>query len=231
MNTYLDPDKVHQILSSFNINNLYHVNSLPTAVTFVSCDCILSRQFVEEKFLSQTPQKSDLKDKQLGIYNDLFFDPWDIHRRRRGRNFYGPVTFVFSKDALLSLKSPIQITKMNPIYWQFYHSRQDRYFESVADLQKTFVYGDFGYSIVIPNKTSLLLPENLKYILLDRPQIISKTGIHWDQYAAKKLSDEMRFPNSYRLISRQCPPLCKCRNEYDRWSLDRGRITLRNLEY
>ena len=54
------------------IGRLYHANSVPTALDYISRGYIYSRQKGDE-FNKQTAQRSDELDKALGIYNDIFY--------------------------------------------------------------------------------------------------------------------------------------------------------------
>ncbi len=119
-------------------DRLFHANSVKTAIQFIRGEGLFSRAYGEERGL-QTSQNSDQIDKQLGVYNDIFFDNVDIpHISGTNRSAYGPVMFVFKPDILEGQKA--RILKCNP--W----SREDR---------NTLTYNDMFYSGIEEIKTIL----------------------------------------------------------------------------
>ena len=119
-------------------DRLFHANSVKTSIQFIRHKGLFSRAFGEKRGF-QTPQNSDLIDKQLGVYNDIFFDNVDIpHISGTNRSAYGPVMFVFKPEVLKDHK--VRILKCNP--W----SREDR---------NTLTYNDLFYSGVEEIRTIL----------------------------------------------------------------------------
>lgn len=51
---------------------LYHGNSVITSLSFILNKKLFSRKYGEDNAISQTFQKSDDKDKEQDIYNDIF---------------------------------------------------------------------------------------------------------------------------------------------------------------
>ena len=93
-------------------DRLFHANSIKTSLRFIERKALFSREFGENEGL-QTYQRSDSFDRQLGVYNDIFFDNIDIpYRSGTNRSAYGPVMFVFKIDILKNQK--IRILKFNP---------------------------------------------------------------------------------------------------------------------
>ena len=52
---------------------LYHGNSVITSLSFILNKKLFSRKYGEDNAIPQTFQKSDDKDKEQDIYNDIFF--------------------------------------------------------------------------------------------------------------------------------------------------------------
>lgn len=112
---------------------LYHANSVITSLGFITSRKLFSRKYGEDTGLPQTYQKSDEVDKQKDIFNDIFFDNCDI-----GKNTlcsYGPITFVFKAEEILSLGKEIKVTKDNPIY----DSDEYMYFSSLSKIQNKMI--------------------------------------------------------------------------------------------
>lgn len=80
----LDGNSLVEFLKERGFSTLCHVNTTATALTFLRNGGLLSRQYVEEhpETCFQTIQKSDAKDKEFGIFNDIFFDVMNIWENR-----------------------------------------------------------------------------------------------------------------------------------------------------
>ncbi|MDO9069030.1 MAG: hypothetical protein Q7W05_11315, partial [Deltaproteobacteria bacterium] len=95
--------EVHLFLAAGGINYLHHANSVKTSNSIIRLGALASRGAVEKNELPQSWQYSDAADKKYGIWNDVFLDAPDFHRRISNPNQYGPVTFELGIDVLLSL--------------------------------------------------------------------------------------------------------------------------------
>ena len=113
----LDGNSLVEFLKERGFSTLCHVNTTATALTFLRNGGLLSRQYVEEhpETCFQTIQKSDAKDKEFGIFNDIFFDVMNIWENSEVC-FYGPVVFEYSVDVLMGMDN-VCVTRTNPQNW------------------------------------------------------------------------------------------------------------------
>ena len=163
-------DEVKKALSKHRVKHLYHVNTVLTSLTYLNEGGLISREKTNEKDLPQTPQQSDETDKKWGIFDDIFFDSVDIHKRVKNVNHYGPVTFVYSLDVLDELKeNDICVTKKNPQYWKDGEKTKDRYFSDIEELASGFVKGNFGQHITIKSPLHPIPFDCLEKIMIENP--------------------------------------------------------------
>lgn len=178
-NPDLDAAAVFKILIEKGASLLHHANTVTTSHSFLSSGLLLSRAATERLNFRMTIQKSDVIDKDYGIWNFIFLDTVDIHNRTRNFNFYGPVMFVLNTGAILGICSnPVRVTKKNPTKWTGSDTIQDRYFTSIEELAIDLKIGQFDNMIMLAGDNGqLLLNDNLlSEIKLDDPQIIWKGG-------------------------------------------------------
>lgn len=83
---YINPKRVYQILVGKKIEYLYHANTVLTSLTFIQQKALLSRNFIEREQLIQTEQKSDQEDKKYNVWDDVFLDGLDLHKKYRRAN-------------------------------------------------------------------------------------------------------------------------------------------------
>ena len=134
----LDPIEVLDLLKEKNIDFLFHANTVATACTFIEQGGLLSRGAVEDSGLLQTPQMSDELDKKYNVWNDIFFDSIDLHKKFKRQNYYGPVLFKFDVNILASPNMPeLWITRDNPTRWNYKQTDSDRYFQSLEELEES----------------------------------------------------------------------------------------------
>ena len=94
---------------------LYHANTVSTSITFIENNALLSRHFVESNNLFQSNQPSDKEDKLFDVWDHVFLDGEDLHKRYSRANKYGPVLFRFKLELLTSPQfQNVFITKTNP---------------------------------------------------------------------------------------------------------------------
>ncbi len=208
----MNNQEVKSILIQKGINQLYHANSVLTALTYLRNGGLISRQAVEVLGLSQTPQESDELDRELGIYNDIFFDSVDIHQRAKTVNHYGPITFVYNINVLDELSDfDISITKDNPIRWSNEMLENDRYFQNIGELTETFVKGNFQQHITIRKIDTPLTFKNLEKIVIDNPnrnEELFNNAINEIKNTID--SNNLNIPIEFR----DCPTDCKCKTKY-----------------
>ncbi len=206
-------DEVKRVLKMHKVNNLYHVNTVVTSLTFLKNKGLMSREYVENMGLPQSPQESDESDKEWKIYNDVFFDSVDIHKRIRNINYYGPVTFVYSVDLLDSLNEyEINVTKDNPVYWKEGSKTEDNYFTDADELENGFTKGAFYQHITIKNIEKV--PFNyLEKIIIENPGEDKKEYLDNAVTAIKNVIEEKQL--NILLEIRNCTDSCNCLNTYN----------------
>lgn len=64
--------EIKSILKAKGVENLFHANTVCTAITFLKYGGLLSRGAVENMGLIQTSQISDNDDKKYGVFYDIF---------------------------------------------------------------------------------------------------------------------------------------------------------------
>ena len=148
---------------------LYHTNSVITSLGFILNKKLFSRKYGEDNFIPQTRQRSDLKDKEQGIYNDIFFDNSDIGEFKICA--YGPITFVFSAEEIFNLNKDVKVTSENPINLEEY---ANMYFSGLLEIKKEMKEGKYKfyrqhqYHTTIKNCDYIeLKKENLKSIIIE----------------------------------------------------------------
>ena len=204
---------VKSVLFHKGVTTLYHVNSVATALTFINNGGLLSRGAVEDMGLAQTPQATDVLDKNFGIYHDVFFDSVDIHSRAKKINDYGPVVFVYDIGLLGELGNlEVKVTKQNPKYWDDTMTDSDKYFENITELNDGFHLGDFAQEITICNTNMAIGFEHLKELIIDNPEIDNTS--YFDN-AVKAITNALDQNGIMApLAIRKCPEGCKCKEKY-----------------
>lgn len=206
-------ETIKTILIQKGINFLYHANSVATASTFLENGGLLSRGYVEENGLFQTPQETDERDKHVDVFYDIFFDSVDIHQRINNINYYGPVVFVYSINVIDMLEEGrLKITKNNPIYWDYNIREDEKYFLSETELMMDFQKGEFRKHITIRHQKTPLSFVNLKKIIIDDPGIANTS---YFQSARSHLQDLIKKHGiNVPLDTRCCSPNCRCKATY-----------------
>ncbi|WP_146944084.1 hypothetical protein [Chryseobacterium hagamense] len=101
---------------------------------------MLSRYYVEQNSLYQTPQKSDEEDKKYNVWDYVFLDGEDLHTRYKRANKYGPILFRFNLDMLMSPSIKlIQITKSNPWYWKENTLMSQKFYNSSEEFKNDYL--------------------------------------------------------------------------------------------
>lgn len=220
----MDNDRLLEILLQKGINKLYHANTVLTACTFLQHGALLSRQYVETNDLLQTAQASDEKDKQLGVWGDIFLDNVDIHYRANKRNKYGPVLFVMDTERLLSDKKfndLVYVARDNPIHWEIESSDPERYFQTPKEVQAGYWYGDFAKSLLFRTGDGQVnLQPYLEEIILDDPdrQLDGESAFEVAQRALQECADKSGL-SGFPIRRRDCSAVCKCQSNYNSWNL------------
>lgn len=206
--------QIKQILIDNEVEYLFHANTVATSVTFLTQGGLLSRGAVEEKGLFQTPQKSDVLDKRLGVFFDIFFDSDDIHARAKDLNGYGPITFVYSIDLLDTLTDKVvKVTQDNPIRWNKATPETERYFTELIPMRSKYEKGAFQQHLTICNiHQPLPFKPYLVKLLIENPNISNTTYFDNAVTKIKGLLEDNCL--DVPLEIRQCPDNCKCQIKY-----------------
>ncbi|KGO81565.1 hypothetical protein Q763_07935 [Flavobacterium beibuense F44-8] len=174
---HLSSKLLYHILKDKKIEHLYHANTVLTSLTFIEQESLLSRAYVENNNLNQTPQKSDKEDKKYNVWNDVFLDALDLHTKYSRPNKYGPILFVLNLDLLLSpYFETILITKTNPWYWKDSTLLSEKYYSNLEDVRNDYLSGekiDAQIMFTFRNiEQKLNLKRYLSKIIIDKPSII-----------------------------------------------------------
>jgi hypothetical protein len=225
--SYMQNRKILEGLIARGTQGLFHANSVLTACTFLENGALLSRHYVEQKKLNQTPQYSDLNDKEYGVYDDIFIDTVDYHKRISNLNKYGPVLFMLALEKVLSDKSlpGVRILKKNPTKWHKGDKESDRYFMSEAEFNAGYQLGIFDMMFTFPHCSVLLLKPYIKEIILDDPGVVdgTKTDYFKEGFAALKASASKASLKNVKISKRPCSAGCKCQETYKKeWKRWRG---------
>lgn len=222
---FLPADKLLGVLRDHSVTRLYHANTVATASTFLKHKALLSRKTVSINGWPQTRQTSDELDRNFGIWNDIFLDTVDIHKRSHNRNFYGPVLFEIDINLLDSLSDAwqVRVTKKNPIHWHKREPLSERFFATVQEFRKKHTFGDFDKMIILRhNSGRLSLSTVLQSVIIDSPKItLQLDGIDYDPFdiARKVLRDSARESGLSRIkfTQRKCDDHCQCADQYRRF--------------
>lgn len=209
----MEAKTIKELLISKNVVRLYHANSVLTSLTYINNGGLMSRSFVDDSGLIQTPQISDESDKNLDVYNDVFFDSVDLHSQMKDVNHYGPVSFVYSVDVLDAICSyDVLITKSNPIHWKDTISLEEKYFTTLPELKENFVKGNFCQHITIRHINQKIGFDKLEKIILDYP---GDEKISYFEKAKQEIENALRKNNiNIPIEVRNCSNDCNCKIKY-----------------
>ncbi|MEZ7204893.1 hypothetical protein [Pseudoalteromonas sp. DY56-GL79] len=212
----LDNRKLYELLKDKGVTNLYHANTVATSITFIEEDGLLSREYIENKGLYQTPQTSDEIDKLFDVFDDIFLDTTDLHKHFCRQNHYGPVLFQFSLELLLDDEFEIWVTKDNPIYWSKNSDVSDNYFESVEELSDEWSNHEIQrkmFTVKKPGKPILF--NYLESIILDNPKVLINDDVSLRRESRKAFKTVTSKKSKIRdlLVWRECGH-CFCADNY-----------------
>jgi hypothetical protein len=166
----LKSTEVLEVLREKGVKRLRHANTVRTVCTFFRRGRLLARGVIHEAGLDQTAQQSDRKDRELGVWYDLFFDASDMHELLNRRNIYGPVLLEFSLSLLRQDWLPfVWVTKTNPIYWDADTPSNERWFTSIEELETGYDPLEPGHHIVLRNVAGTVrLKSYLRRVIIDQ---------------------------------------------------------------
>ncbi len=209
------PEFLKWLRDKKGVQSLYHANTVVTSLSFLKAGGLVSRAKAEQDQLPQTDQYTDVADKAYGIFDKIFVDPTDIHRRLSRRNLYGPVTFVFAVDVVaMECVREVRVTRINPANWHKTSGQiSECWFDTPAALNG-FEPTGFDNHIVLTCDAGLLpFGPHLQRVILDDPQDGS------DAYDAA-----YAVLSTYISIEkRTCREWCDCAKQYGR-AQDREKV-------
>ncbi|QDV16880.1 hypothetical protein Pan153_15140 [Gimesia panareensis] len=211
---FIPTNDVIEVLVNSEIDELFHANSVATSCQFLRRNSLISRGTMEQISLYQTPQKSDDKDQEHGVWFDIFFDSIDIHMQGSRPNKYGPVLFIFERKIIESGNCQLGITKSNPLYWKN-ETEKEKWFHDKKDLEQNFKKEFFRQMIVVRfEKGEVILQPFLKKIILDDPVEEFQNGLGVFETARDALILAMKEADlDVPVERRQCKSSCKCKQD------------------
>mgnify|MGYP003145855417 CR=1 FL=1 len=173
----LNKSDLYDILKAKGITHLYHANTVSTSITFLNQGHLLSRKYVQDNNLFQTPQYTDAKDKKFGIFDDVFLDFIDIHKEWKKHDFYGPFLFAFDIEILRSdLIKTLRITKKNSSNWKDNEPEKDWYYSDLSEFNDNYKKenkrNNIGSMIILKDIDGKLpLRPYLSKMIFDNPNL------------------------------------------------------------
>ncbi|RXT69847.1 hypothetical protein B1F71_04455 [Pseudomonas syringae] len=210
-------NEVYDVALKKGISNIYHANSLATSISFLKLNSLASRKHVASSGLAQTAQYTDSSDKELNVWDDIFLDTVDIHKRASNRNNYGPILFIFNISIILSATGAL-ITKTNPSKWNTSKKNEDRYFTNAKELEAGWDIGNFDQMITLQTTNGTIpLDENFLSILIDDP-----VAGEFPSKDFMRVQESISNFTNRQITRRQCAPWCKCKKDYqESWILSK----------
>jgi hypothetical protein len=173
----LSSKEIYAVLQEKKVKFLYHANTVGTSMTFIENRALLSRSYVENNDLYQTEQNSDKEDKTYDVWNHIFLDGADLHKKYSRANHYGPVLFRLKLELLISPNiQNIYVTKSNPWYWTSTSNLEDKFYSNVEDIKNDYLTGEKLDSQIMLTFRKLdkeiKLNKYLHSIGLDKPKLL-----------------------------------------------------------
>ncbi len=219
---------LYKILKDKEVTHLFHANTVATSLTIIEAKCLLSRYQVEVDELAQSFQKSDANDKKYDVWDHVYLDGTDHHKKYGQSNFYGPVLFVFNLELLASQSfQKVYIMRSNPHFWNEKTTEDEKFYRNIEevnenyltkkgnDAQIMFTFRSPGYE--------LKLNKFLFAIGIDEPKIILKMNsggeMNAGEYIRTVIGTAMKENGigHLPLLKRHQKPMdwCKCHAQYN----------------
>ncbi|GGC89329.1 hypothetical protein [Halopseudomonas salina] len=209
---------LYELFLEKGISSLFHANTIATSLTYIAKNGLLSRKYVEEKGLYQTPQESDNIDKKHDVFDDIFLDTVDLHRHFGRQNHYGPSLFRLDLDLLLDEELQVWVTKNNPVYWSGLTDNAQKYFGDVEELALEWdKYERHRKMVTIRRLGRPLSFDYLRDITVDDPRLSIDTNLNLGQESLKAMNEAVQTWGLGRcpVIARECGS-CFCSENYAR---------------
>ena len=214
----LSTKHLHKHLVSNGVESVFHANSVYTSCHFLEHSALLSRGQIEDRCLCQTSQYTDGKDREVGVWHDVFVDSCDIHSRKNAKNSYGPVILEFDVSLINeSCDGNVWVTRNNPADWEVGDKENSRWFSSSEEIFENFNVFTFAQMIVFRDCDGQVpFANHLRRILLDDPQRTDEDGNSVFDLAAATLAEFTAHCGiDVPIEKRGCSPQCKCVSEYE----------------
>ncbi len=184
----INSEDLLNLLIKKGVKYFYHANTMITSLTFIKQGALLSRGYVETNKLAQTAQTSDALDKEFDVWDTVFLDGTDLHKKFGSRNKYGPILFLLDLDILKNENFKyIKVTETNPSYWR---TAITKYSNSIDDINKKYLTGNKlqdGRTMFLFTKPEkeISLEKYCKQIIIDDP----KLSLQYPDGKEKDISD------------------------------------------
>lgn len=208
--------ELYDFLKFNGIKYLYHVTTISTAIGFIKHGGFISRKLAKDMDISYILRRDEAFYEEFDIYNDIFFNSFDLHIFYKRPNYFGNVTFLVTIDILIDDDMPsIVITKNNPLYWNksikhIYYDTIDEYIKDFYNAMNNLeLYQQMYYAFKHCND---IIPfgKYLKTIIVDNPHYsFNRQDIFKPSFKRlKKVVRESKLKAD--LIERKCPSNCMC---------------------
>ncbi|WP_321818200.1 MULTISPECIES: hypothetical protein [unclassified Paraburkholderia] len=215
--------ELHDILWKKGVRTLHHANSVMTSISIIQLGGLASRHLVERSGLNQSGQYTDDLDREFGIWDDVFMDTVDIHKRISNRNQYGPVLFELDIAVLNALPRSAQVlvSKLNPSKWGASTPSKERYFEDALEASTGLRVGNFDQMLMIGNVNGIIPFEGyLKRIILDDVVVGNEVSPEF-QCAEREINLALQKGGIGVQVTRRGCVACRCYQTYSAMSASR----------
>ncbi|WP_290243266.1 hypothetical protein [Pedobacter aquatilis] len=219
---------LYKILKEKGVEHLFHANTVATSITLIKAKSLISRYQVEKDNLSQSFQRSDEKDKKYDVWDHIYLDGTDHHKKYSQSNFYGPVLFIFDLELLASPSFPkVHIMRTNPHFWTDNTTEDEKFYNNIDDVNENYLTktgNDAQIMFTFRHRGyDLKLNKYLHAIGIDEPKIILKMNTGDEMNAGdyirtviKKAMEENGIGH-IPLLRRHQKPIdwCRCHAQYN----------------
>lgn len=212
------PKRIYEILKDKGVSSIVHANSVRTSCEFLRNRCLMSLETIGKLNAHTTTAKADQSNNNYSIWNDIFADTVDIHRRANHAHADGPVLLELDIEIIRNTYTgKVWITKTNPAKWDANLTHERRWFVSANDLEDNFSHDSFDHMIVFRHCAGKLpIQGHLKRIVLDDPRLqTDRDQIDYFSMAFGALQLAMREGGfDVPIEKRSCNSNCSCLDSY-----------------
>ncbi|MGN1412398.1 MAG: hypothetical protein ACI4WH_07845 [Oscillospiraceae bacterium] len=216
---------LYKFLKFNGIEYLHHVSNVITVNELIKCGGFISRKQAKEKNIYYPLKYDENFYKEFDIYEDIFFNPFDLHKFYRRPNYFGCVDLSVSIEILLDKNAyQVAITRNNPLYWN--KSIKNRYYSTMEEYTNDFynamanvetcnqMYYQQIYYTFRHCKDIIPFQPYLHEITVDNPHFkINRQNVF--KPSMKLLRKTIREYNpKIKLLERNCLDKCMCKFFY-----------------